>query len=236
MDARQSRPDGRTPTDENLTMAEIDLLSKLPQTRRSVSARATAKTPRILAAARAFGEAYFDGPRECGYGGYHYDGRWVPVAKDIVAHFGLKAGDRVLDVGCAKGFLVQDLMAVCPGLEVFGLDISEYAVMHCGSEVVGRLHLGSCEHMPFPDASFAVVLSINTLHNCDRDGVVRSLKEIQRLSRGRAYVQVDSYLNEEQRNQFLDWVLTAKFHDYPEKWREIFAEAGYTGDYFWTFV
>jgi hypothetical protein len=31
-------------------------------------------------------------------------------------------------------------------------------------------------------------------------------------------------------------VLTAKFHDYPQGWIEVFAEAGYTGDYYWTIV
>lgn len=217
-------------------MAEIDLLSKLPQSKRNVRARATAKTPEMIAVSREYGETYFDGSREYGYGGYRYDGRWVPVARDMVAHFGLKPGDRVLDVGCAKGFLVKDLMQVCPGLEVFGLDISRYALMHCEPEVVGRLHLGSCDDLPFPDNSFAAVLSLNTIHNMDRDGAIRSLREIQRLSGGRAFVQVDSYRDAVQRGLFLEWVLTAKFHDYPEGWHKVFAEAGYSGDYYWTIL
>ena len=215
-------------------MAEINLCAKLPQSRRDIKARATAKSPEAVAVARQYGLAYFDGPREYGYGGYRYDGRWIPVAKDMVAHFNLKPGDRVLDIGCAKGFLVKDFMQVCPGLEAFGLDISEYALMHCDSAVIGRLHLGSCEKLPFPDSSFAAVIAVNTIHNCDRDGVIRSLKEIQRLSGGRAYVQVDSYHDEEQRAIFNDWVLTAKFHGYPQTWKDAFAEAGYSGDYYWT--
>jgi len=217
-------------------MAEVDLLAKLPKARRDVAARATAKSPEIVAIAKQFGCEYFDGPRSYGYGGYTYDGRWLPVAHDIVKHFDLKPGQRVLDVGCAKGFLVKDIMTVCPGLEVYGLDIAEYAVTNCHADVVGRLHVGDCQHLPFPDKSFDAVLSINTLHNCKRDGVVRALKEIQRLSRGRAFVQVDSYLNAEQRALFIDWVLTAEFHDYPEAWHAVFAEAGYTGDYNWTIV
>jgi SAM-dependent methyltransferase len=217
-------------------MAEINLLSKLPAVRRNVTARGMGKTPESVAIAKRYGQEYFDGPRDYGYGGYRYDGRWRPVAADIVRHFGLRAGQRVLDVGCAKGFLVKDLMGACPGLEVFGLDISEYALMHCEKEVIGRLHLGSCERLPFPDGSFDAVISINTLHNCTRDGVIRSLREIQRLSPGRAYVQVDAYLDETQRAQFLDWVLTAEFHGYPVDWHKVFAEAGYTGDYFWTVV
>ena len=108
-------------------MAEINLLAKLPNTKRNLVQRHAAQTLENVTIAKQYGEQYFDGARDVGYGGYRYDGRWIPVAEDIVRHFGLEPGDRVLDVGCAKGFLVKDLMKVCPGLEVFGLDISEYA-------------------------------------------------------------------------------------------------------------
>lgn len=217
-------------------MGEVELLRALPKSKRDVNARAKAKNPEVIKISRQFGQEYFDGPRDYGYGGYRYDGRWVPVAKDIVAHFDLKPGMRVLDVGGAKGFLVKDLMSVCPGLEAFGLDISEYAVMHCEPEVVGRMHVGNALHLPFPDKGFDCVLSINAIHNFDRSGVVQALREIERVSRGKSFVQVDSYYNEEQKKLFLDWVLTAYFHDYPDKWIEIFKEAGYTGDYYWTLV
>jgi SAM-dependent methyltransferase len=217
-------------------MPQVPLLSKLPRIRRNIAARAAGRTPEALAAANAFGALYFDGPREMGYGGYRYDGRWQPVARDIIRHFGLKPGDRVLDVGCAKGFLVKDLMAALPGLEAFGIDVSDYALMHCEPEVVGRLHLGSCVRLPFPDRSFAAVLSINTIHNLERPDVVRALREIERLAPGRGFVQVDSYLTPAERDLFMSWVLTAKYHDYPPGWQACFAEAGYTGDYDWTVV
>jgi len=217
-------------------MREINLLARLPVPKRNIKARASAKTPEIVAVGRQYGEMYFDGPREYGYGGYRYDGRWIPVAEDIVRHFDLKPGDRVLDVGCAKGFLVKDLMKVCPGLEAFGLDISEYALMHCEPEVIGRLHLGNAVELPFPDKSFQALISINTVHNLGRDDAIRAIREIERLAPGRGYVQVDSYRTPEQREIFLQWVLTAKFHDYPEGWIELFREAGYTGDWYWTIV
>jgi cyclopropane fatty-acyl-phospholipid synthase-like methyltransferase len=133
-------------------MAEVNLLAKLPRSRRNVTARAVAKSAEVIAISRQFGQEYFDGPRDYGYGGYRYDGRWIPVAEDIVAHFGLKPGMRVLDVGCAKGFLVKDLMKL--GLEVFGLDISDYAIRNCEPEVIGRLHVGNADTLPFPDGSF----------------------------------------------------------------------------------
>ncbi len=215
---------------------EVNLLRALPQkTKRNVAAREASKEAN-RAIALKFGREYFDGPREQGYGGYYYDGRWVPVARDIVAHFGLKPGDRVLDVGCAKGFLVKDLLAVCPGLEVFGLDISEYALMNCEPEVVGRLHLGSADRLPFPDRSFSAVLSINTVHNLERDRCIAALREIERLAPGRGFVQVDAYRTPAEKALFESWMLTAKTYSTPEGWLATFAEAGYTGDYYWTIL
>lgn len=215
-------------------MAEVNLLAKLPATKRNLAQRHAAQTPENVAIAKQYGAEYFDGPREVGYGGYRYDGRWIPVAEDIVRHFGLRTGDRVLDIGCAKGFLVKDLMKVCPGLEAYGLDVSEYALMHCDPAVVGRLHLGSAVKLPFPDRSFSAVISINTLHNLERSDAIRALREIERLAPGRSFVQVDSYHTPEQRELFMRWVLTAVFHDYPRGWIDVFREAGYTGDWYWT--
>jgi ubiquinone/menaquinone biosynthesis C-methylase UbiE len=191
-------------------MAEIDLLRALPKGKRNVIARGTAKTDEHIRISRKYGAEYFDGAREYGYGGYRYDGRWQPVAADIVEHFQLKPGDGVLDVGCAKGFLVKDLLA--------------------------RLHLGSADDLPFPDGSFTAVLSINTVHNLTRDRAKVALKEMQRLAPGKGFVQVDSYRTPQQKEIFESWVLTAKFHDYPNGWESLFDEAGYKGDWYWTII
>ena len=217
-------------------MQEINLLSKLPPSKKNVAARSDAKTPEHIAISRRYDFDYFDGKREYGYGGFRYDGRWLPVAKDIIKHFNLKSGDRVLDIGCAKGFLVKDLMLACPGLNVYGLDISYYALMHCEPETIGRLHQGTASLLPFPDNSFAAVLSINTIHNLEKIECIQALKEIQRLSGGRAYVQVDSYRTPEEKKIFEEWVLTAKYHDYPSGWIKTFKQAGYTGDFNWTII
>jgi ubiquinone/menaquinone biosynthesis C-methylase UbiE len=215
---------------------EVDLLRSLPKTKRNIRQRAEGKDPAVVAVAKQFGFDYWDGDRRYGYGGYRYDGRWRSVARDIIAHFALRAGQRLLDVGCGKGFLVKDLMLECPGLEAFGLDISRYALLHCDPAVIGRLHLGSADSLPFPDGSFDCVLSINAIHNLPRPRALSALSEIQRLSGGRAFVQVDSYHTPEQKALFEDWVLTAEFHDYPPGWIKAFADAGYTGDYYWTIV
>jgi SAM-dependent methyltransferase len=226
----------RTSEREDDLMSEIDLLRALPKAKRNIQRRKDAKDPAVVAISRQYGEMYFDGARDYGYGGYRYDGRWVPVARDIVTHFGLQSGMRVLDVGCAKGFLVKDLMTVCPGLDVFGLDISLYALRNCERDVIGRLLRGTAEWLPFPDRSFDCVLSLNTVHNFLRSRAIKVMQEIQRVSGGRAFVQVDSYYTPEQKEIFESWVLTAEFYDYPDGWISLFNAAGYTGDYFWTII
>lgn len=215
-------------------MEEVNLLASLPKTKRNIQKRSEAKDPKVIEESRQYGQMYFDGPRDYGYGGYRYDGRWVPVAKDIVKYYNLKPGDKVLDVGAAKGFLVKDLLSC--GIDAYGLDVSKYALRNSEAEVVGRLHLGSADSLPFPDNSFDCVISLNTIHNFTRADAVIAMQEIQRVSKGKSFVQVDSYYTPEQKEIFESWVLTAKFYDYPEGWIELFKEAGYTGDYYWTII
>ena len=216
-------------------MAEINLLRHYPRARRKMG-KPRSVDPANREAALKFGAEYFDGTREQGYGGYHYDGRWAPIARDIVEHFRLEPGDRVLDVGCGKGFLAKDLMAVCPGLQVHGLDISEYALRHCEAEVSGRVVRGTADRLPFADGCFQAVLCINVGHNLNRDRCIAALKEIERLAPRRGYVQVDAYHTEAEREIFLGWGLTAVTFLKPEDWRALFAEAGYKGDYYWTIL
>ena len=181
-----------------------------------------------------FGREYFDGERTQGYGGYRYDGRWIPVAKELCRHWQLKPGDRILDIGCAKGFLIKDLLAVCPGLLVFGIDISMYAVSHAEPEVRGRIAVGNAAYLPFPSNFFRTAISINTLHNLDQELCFRAICEVQRVSPAGGYIQVDSYRTPTEREIFLRWMLTAKTHFDPQGWVRMFDAAGYTGDYYWT--
>src|SRR5579875_2780840 len=94
-------------------MREVNLLDSYPRSKRPIREREAARAVQ-REVAKQFGREYFDGDRTQGYGGYRYDGRWIPVAETFRDHWGLRPGDRVLDIGCAKGFLVKDLMIVCP--------------------------------------------------------------------------------------------------------------------------
>jgi|TARA_B100001964_G_C14152506_1_gene562739 SAM-dependent methyltransferase len=215
-------------------MIELNLLKSLPKAKRNVQMRTSKKTEEHIRISREYGKMYFDGPREYGYGGYKYDGRWIPVAKDIVKHFNLKKNNKVLDIGCGKGFLVKDLLNL--GIDAYGIDVSQYALENCEKEVVGRLKIGSAEKLPFPDNSFDAVISINTIHNLSKSECLKAVQEIERLAPGKGFIQVDSYKNEEQKKIFESWVLTAKYYGYPEEWKKLYLQAGYTGFYYWTII
>lgn len=213
----------------------IDLLTSLPKTKRDISKRAEAKDAEVVAIAKHFGYDYFDGDRKYGYGGYVYDGRWKPVAKDIIDFFKLKDGDSILDIGCGKGFLLYDLEGFGK-FKAHGLDISEYALTRTQSRSKAEYRHGTAEKLPYEDKSFDLVISINTIHNLPREGVVRALQEIERVCRGNSYIVVDSYHSQEEKELFESWVLTAEFYGYPEEWLSVFKEAGYTGFYSWNIL
>jgi SAM-dependent methyltransferase len=216
-------------------VAEINLLARYPRAKRNLVARKSGQAENRRIASR-FGYEYFDGTREQGYGGYRYDGRWIPIARDIAAHFALKAGDRVLDIGCAKGFLMRDLMEVVPGLDAWGLEISQYAIENCHPDVRGRIARGTAQELPFADDTFAAALCINVIHNLGRSACIEAVREIERVAPGRGYIQVDAYRNDAERDVFLDWMLTAETFGKPDMWRNLFRDAGYTGDYYWTIL
>ncbi len=216
-------------------MRSINLLQSAPKVARDIAARRVDKAENRRLALK-FGVEYFDGPREQGYGGYRYDGRWRAVADRLVEIYGLTPDSRVLDVGCAKGFLVKDLKDRLPGITVIGLDISRYALDHAPAEVRDSLVRGSCDALPFADAGFDLALAINTVHNLEPPGCLASLRELQRVSPGAAFVQVDAYRSEAERALFEDWMLTARTYLTPEGWQSLFAEAGYVGDHYWTIL
>jgi ubiquinone/menaquinone biosynthesis C-methylase UbiE len=182
--------------------------------------------------AARFGADYWDGDRRYGYGGYKYDGRWRPLAQELAQRYGLKPGQRVLDVGCGKGFLLYELTQVVPGLDVAGIDISQYAIANAKEEVRSALAVGSAVALPFAERRFELVVSLGTLHNLAIAELWSALGELDRVSNnGRGYLMVESFRNEREKVNLLYWQLTCKSFYSVDDWIWIYQQVGYCGDY-----
>lgn len=213
---------------------KIDLMANYPKTKRDVKDRVATKTEKDRVIAREFGRDFFDGDRKHGYGGFSYNPRfWQPVIPTFQKHFGLTASSSVLDVGCAKGFMMYDMAELIPGITVKGVDISEYAIENAIENMKSHVQVDNAKYLPFMDNSFDVVISINTIHNLVQDECAQALQEIERVSRGKCFITVDAYRNDEEKELMYAWNLTAKTIMHEDEWVRFFEDVGYTGDYYW---
>ena len=151
-------------------MPEIDFMSVLHKsTKRDYLARVNdPEYPKAKAAklAKKWDFDYWDGDRRINYGGYRYlEGRWEKVAKAICNHYELPPNPKILDIGCGKGFLLFDMLKIRADADVYGLDISEYAIQNSKVEIRNKITLGNSNKLPWPDNYFDLVISINTIHN-----------------------------------------------------------------------
>ena len=216
-------------------MALIDLLSNIhAKTKRNYLKERVLGCDKAFCAAVAkkFGKEYWDGDRKYGYGGYHYDGRWRPLAEKLIKRYHLKPGHHVLDVGCGKGYLLYKLTRAVPVLRVAGIDVSRYALQQAKPEIKPFLRYGNAVRLPYPAKSFDLVLSINALHNLYVYDLDCALNEIQRVGKGsKKYIVVDSYRNEKEKVNLMYWQLTCECFFTPKEWDWLFKQSGYRGDY-----
>ncbi len=213
---------------------EIDLLINYPKSKRNLEERESQKSEKDRAIARKFGKEFFDGDRKYGYGGYKYNPRfWQPVVPTFKKYWNLNSSSSILDVGCGKGFMLYDFSKLIPGIKLNGVDVSEYAVESALREVKEFITVANAKKLPFKDNSFDFVISINTVHNLERNECAQALREIDRVSKNNAFITVDAYRNEEEKSRMFAWNLTAKTIMSVNEWKSFFKESGYRGDYFW---
>jgi ubiquinone/menaquinone biosynthesis C-methylase UbiE len=239
-------------------MREINLRENSPKTERIIKPGWRKEENKIIA--KRYDQDFFDGERINGYGGYYYDGRWRSVVEKLKKLYHINNRSSVLDVGCAKGFLLFDLQEMLPGIKVAGIDISRYAVnkamdgyANClikqgykkeeadnleeraRRTILPHMIIGSAEYLPWPDKSFDAVLSITTLHNLTEDKMKKAIQEMNRVCRNpkNMFIEVDAYRTPEEKERMKNWVLTAETVKSVGEWIKFFNECKYKGDYYW---
>ena len=59
------------------------------------------------------------------------------ITKEIIRHYKLSDGCKILDIGCAKGFMMYEFRQFLPNAEIWGLDISKY----CKTSIIPILNV-----------------------------------------------------------------------------------------------
>jgi len=175
---------------------------------------------------------YWDGSRRTGYGGYKYiKGYWKGMAEQLIKDYKLRAGSKVLDVGCGKAFLLHEMKLIEPNLNITGFDISDYALKHNTKLTKPYVYNQKAEEpFKYKDKEIDLVISINTLHNLKFFNLKKAILEINRVGK-QAYIVVESYRNEEELFNLECWALTIESFFSVVEWEWIYDEFNYTGDY-----
>ncbi len=110
-----------------------------------------------------------------------------PTYEEGIRRAGLKAGDRVLDVGCGTGVFLRAVTDM--GGRAYGLDASRALLRVARARVPeADLRVGDAESLPHEDDSFDLVTGFNSFFFAD--DMVAALREAARVAKPGAPVLV----------------------------------------------
>ena len=178
------------------------------------------------------GKDYYDGNRLNGYGGFKYDGRWLKMLPKIIKKYKLTKNSKVLDLGCKKGFLLKDLNILLPGIKTVGIENHSYALkksVKCQSKLIQSEYY----KIPYKNKHFDFVIAFNSLYMYNLGDVIKSLKEIERVSK-KSYIVLASGENDKERNKFYKWTLIGTSILLQKEWKKLFRDIGFKGDYYFS--
>ena len=175
---------------------------------------------------------YYDGNRLDGYGGFKYDGRWKKFLPKIIKRYKLNKNSKVLDLGCKKGFFLKDLNIIIPGIKSYGVENHSYALkkaVKCKSKLIKSEYY----KLPYKNKSFDFVIAFNSLYMQNLGDVIKSLKEIERVSK-KSYVILASGENDKERNKIDRWTLIGTSSLLKKEWKTLCKKIKFSGDYYFS--
>jgi len=212
-------------------MREFDALQGYPEPKqpRLVHPKLRTIENRIIASYR--GREFYDGDRDNGYGGLRYDGRWAPIAKNMLDEYSLNEQSSVLQIGCDKGFLLYELIQHSPTMKIRGIEISDYAIQCAMPSIKQFVKKGLFTALPFADGEFDFVIAIGPVYTLNLSDAIKCLKEIQRVGKGKSFITLGAYDTEEEYRLLSYWTLLGCTILSKKDWVKVLRHAGYTGDY-----
>jgi ubiquinone/menaquinone biosynthesis C-methylase UbiE len=111
-----------------------------------------------------------------------------PIHQEMITLAGLRAGHRVLDVGCGTGNLLRSTGKRYRTVELVGLDPDPNALARAARKtrragLALQLDRGFAQELPYPDGSFDRVFSSLMLHHLDSGSKDALLAEVRRVLR-----------------------------------------------------
>ena len=180
---------------------------------------------RIAASYR--GKDFYDGDRIIGYGGMKDDGRWGPIAENIMSDYSLGYA-KVLQMNAHKGFLAYELFK--RGVRVATQEVSGYA-----SENSVMSHtVCPFTKLPYPDGEFDFVIAASCVYSLNLPDAIKCLREIQRVGKGRSWITLAAYEDEEDIEGLMllrYWFILGTTILTKADWIAVMQHAGYVGDY-----
>ena len=190
--------------------------------------------PKCMVKAKKYGKDFFDGERKFGYGGYYYiEGRWDKIINVFEKYYlrHLPSNFTLLDAGCGKGYFLKDLKKRYPKSNLYGFDISNYAIKKSDKNSDNKLFVHDVlKKTKFSKKFFDLYTAFGLLHNFKLNQMNFIFNEINRISKEQ-YIWVESYRNEKELFNLQCWARTCESFFDPDEWRWIFKNFGYNGDY-----
>jgi ubiquinone/menaquinone biosynthesis C-methylase UbiE len=178
------------------------------------------------------GREYYDGKRINGYGGFKYDGRWLKLLPKIIKKYKLNKNSKFLDLGCKKGFLLKDLNSLVPGIKSYGLENHEYPLKKI-KKLKSKIIMSDYYNLPYKDKYFDFVIAFNSIYMQSLGDVIKTLKEINRVSKN-SYIVLASGEDEKEIQKFYKWTLIGTTIQLKKDWIKLFKKIGYKGDYYFS--
>ena len=158
-------------------------------------------------------------------------GRWDNVVEQIIKYYSLDKNSKLIDAGAGKGFFLSDLKLKIEAEDLYGFDISTYAVNNCPDNIKDNFFAHDIRNkFQYTDNFFDLLTCFGVIHNLKIFEIETTLKELSRISK-KQYLWVESYRNDRELFNLQCWAKTCESFFAPDEWIWLFKKFGYEGEY-----